>query len=97
MFLFQLSLIVRGHQPPMTGYERIGKYLITIFSTAGYRVQDNVGNMGASLVINEDGGMNIVRIQVGEQLKLKRQRYKMDKVLIRIIRDLFVVILIKLS
>ncbi|EYC42986.1 hypothetical protein Y032_0508g2710 [Ancylostoma ceylanicum] len=42
----KLSLIVRGHQPPMSGYERIGKYLLTIFSTAGYRVHENIGNMG---------------------------------------------------
>ncbi|PIO72168.1 phosphoprotein phosphatase 1 domain protein [Teladorsagia circumcincta] len=75
----ELSLIVRGHQPPMSGYERVGPYLITIFSSPGYRVQDNVGSMGASLIIDEDGTMDIIRIQVGEQLKLKRQRYKMDK------------------
>ncbi|VDL77140.1 unnamed protein product [Nippostrongylus brasiliensis] len=36
----------------------------------------------ASLVIDEDGTMDIIRIQAGEQLKLKRQRYKMDKVCI---------------
>ncbi|KHJ95562.1 phosphoprotein phosphatase 1 domain protein [Oesophagostomum dentatum] len=75
----KLMLIVRGHQPPMSGYERVGKYLLTLFSTAAYRVQNNIGNMGASLVIDEEGGMNIIRIQAGEQLKLKRQRYKMDK------------------
>ncbi|WKY08813.1 hypothetical protein Q1695_001751 [Nippostrongylus brasiliensis] len=75
----ELSLIVRGHQPPMGGYERVGPYLITIFSTPGYRVEQDVGNMGASLVIDEDGTMDIIRIQAGEQLKLKRQRYKMDK------------------
>ncbi|KAK6754276.1 hypothetical protein RB195_013338 [Necator americanus] len=75
----KLSLIVRGHQPPMSGYERIGKHLLTIFSTAGYRVKDDIGNMSASLVIGEDGEMNIVRIQIGEPLKLKRQRYKMEK------------------
>ncbi|KAK5971058.1 hypothetical protein GCK32_005671 [Trichostrongylus colubriformis] len=45
----------------------------------GYRVQDNVGSMGASVVVDENGTIDIVRIQVGEQLKLKRQRYKMDK------------------
>ncbi|CAJ0591030.1 unnamed protein product [Cylicocyclus nassatus] len=74
-----LSLIVRAHQPPITGYERIGKHLLTIFSTAGYRVEKGVGNMGASLVIDENGGMTVVRFQVGEQLKMKCQRYKMDK------------------
>ncbi|CAJ0591082.1 unnamed protein product [Cylicocyclus nassatus] len=74
-----LSLIVRAHQPPITGYERIGKHLLTIFSTAGYRVEKGIGNMGASLVIDENGGMTVVRFQVGEQLKMKRQRYKMDK------------------
>uniref|UniRef100_A0A7I4YV60 protein-serine/threonine phosphatase n=1 Tax=Haemonchus contortus TaxID=6289 RepID=A0A7I4YV60_HAECO len=75
----KLSLIVRAHQPPMGGYERVGKNLLTIFSTPGYRVQSGVGSMGASLVIDEDGTMDVIRIQVGEQLKLKRQRYKMDK------------------
>ncbi|VDM57818.1 unnamed protein product [Angiostrongylus costaricensis] len=81
VWTFELSLIVRGHQPPMSGYERIGKHLVTIFSTPAYRIEENVGNMGASLVIDKDGTMDIIRMQVGEQLKLKRQRYKMDKVL----------------
>ncbi|KAJ1346924.1 hypothetical protein KIN20_001852 [Parelaphostrongylus tenuis] len=51
--------------------------ILAVLVSATYSVQYRLE--GASLIIDEDGTMDIIRLQAGEQLKLKRQRYKMDK------------------
>lgn len=70
----QLSFILRGHQPPMHGYEHFSSQLVTLFSAPDYRREGVVSNLGGSMLIDAEGKMLIVRLSPDGTVRRPRRK-----------------------